>query len=141
MGDDTVYRSFANVKVALPEFLGNDLGAGFRVKESVTNDLADDFLSAAVFCFRASLGTNEGLGPLFTKEGQELKVARAAVVEAGNDFVDRLIPALSGDEHRELAGDLIIVGDREDAILALNPFLEEVERDHGGFCSYVLSHN
>jgi len=37
------------MEVALPEFLSNDLGTRFRVKEAVTDDLADDFLSAAIF--------------------------------------------------------------------------------------------
>jgi len=69
LGDDTVHCPFADMEVALPEFLSNDFGAGLRIKESVTDDLADDFLSATVFCFRASFGANEGLGALFTEQG------------------------------------------------------------------------
>jgi len=59
-----------------------------------------------------------------------LKVTRATVIEAGNDFVNRLVSALSGDEHGELARDLIIVEDGEGAVIALNLFLEELKRDH-----------
>ncbi len=60
-----------------------------------------------------------------------MKVALAAVVEPGNDFVDRLVATLSGDEHGELAGDLILLGDGEGAVLAANPFFGELESDHG----------
>jgi hypothetical protein len=131
LGDDTVDGPFADMEVALPEFLGNDLGARFRVKKSVTDDLANDFLSAAVFCLGASLGANEGPGTLFAEQGEQLKVALAAVIEPGNDFVNRLVSTLSGDEHGELAGDLIIIGDGEGAVIAVNPFFGELERDHG----------
>jgi hypothetical protein len=44
------------MEMALPKFLSNDLGTCFRVEKAVTDDLADDFLSAAVFCFGTSLG-------------------------------------------------------------------------------------
>jgi len=55
------------MEVTLSEFLSNDLRARFRVKESMPDHLANDFLSAAVFCFRTSLGTDEGLGTFFTE--------------------------------------------------------------------------
>ena len=130
MGDDSVHAPFADTQVTLPEFLRNDLGARFRVKESMADDLANDFLRAAVFCLGASLGADEGLGPFFPEKRQQLKVALAAVIESGNDFVNRLVATLSGDEHGELAGDFILFGDREGAVLAENAFFGELQRDH-----------
>lgn len=93
--------------------------------------LANDFLSAPVCCLGTSLGTDERLGPLFAEQGKKLKVALTAVIESGSDFVDGLIPALSGDEHGQLAGDLIVIGDGKDAVVTANPFFGEIERDHG----------
>lgn len=117
--------------MTLPEFLSNDLGARLWVKKSMTDDLANDFLSAAIFGLGTSLGANEGPGTLFAEQGEQLKVALAAVIEPGNDFVNGLVSTLSGDEHGELAGDLIIIGNGEGAVLAVNPFFGELERDHG----------
>jgi hypothetical protein len=59
-----------------------------------------------------------------------LKIALAAVLEASHHIVNRLVPALSGDEHGELAGNLILVGDGDGAVLAVNPFFGELKRDH-----------
>jgi len=39
LANDAVYGSLADAEVALPEFLSNDLGAGFRIQKSVANDL------------------------------------------------------------------------------------------------------
>jgi hypothetical protein len=64
-----------------------------------------------------------------------LKVALAAVIEPGDDFVERLVSALSCDEHGELAGDLILLGDREGAVLAVDLFFGKLERDHGMLAS------
>ncbi len=97
----------------------------------MADNLADDLLSAAVFGLWTSLGADESLAPCFTEQGQQLKVALAAVIESGNDFVERLVAALTGNEHGELAGDLILLGDREGAVLAADPFLGELESDHG----------
>jgi len=60
-----------------------------------------------------------------------LKVALTAVIEPGDDFVERLVAALSGDEHGKLAGDLILIGYGEGAVLAANPFFGKLESDHG----------
>ena len=83
----------------MPEFLRNDLGACLRVKEPVADHLANDFLRAAVFGLGASLGAEEALRALVTELGQELKIALAAVFEAGHNSVNRLVSALSGYEH------------------------------------------
>jgi len=60
-----------------------------------------------------------------------LKVALAAVIEPGDDFVERLVSTLPGNEHGELAGDLILLRNGEGAVLAANLFFGEFESDHG----------
>jgi hypothetical protein len=140
VGDDPIHAPFADEKVALPELLSNDLGTGFRVEEAMPDDLANDFLSAAVLCLGASLGADEGFGPFFTEKGQELEVALAAVAESGDDFIDRLVSTLPGDEHGKLAGNLILPGDGEGTVVAANPFFGELERDHGVVCSENYRH-
>jgi hypothetical protein len=69
LGDDPVDGPFADMEVTLPEFLRNDLGARFRVKESMADDLANDFLSAAVFGLGTSLRAEEALGAIFAELG------------------------------------------------------------------------
>jgi hypothetical protein len=59
-----------------------------------------------------------------------LKVALAAVLESSHHIVNGLVSALSGDKHGELAGNLILVRDGESAVLAVNPFFGELDRDH-----------
>jgi hypothetical protein len=119
------------MEIALPEFLSDDLGACFRVQESMADYLANKFLGAAVFGLGTSLGADESLGPFFTKQGQKLKVALTAVIEPCNDVVDRLVSTLSGNEHGELAGNFILFRDGEGAVLAANPFFGKLDRDHG----------
>ncbi len=135
LGDDPIHGPFADGEVTLPELLSNDLGTRFRVEEAMPDDLANDFLGAAVLCLGTSLGADEGFGPFFTEKSQELKVALAAVVESGDYFVDRLVSTLPGDEHGKLAGDLILLGDGEGAVVAANPLFGELERDHSVVCS------
>ena len=60
-----------------------------------------------------------------------MKVALAAVIEPGNDFVNGLVSTLSGDEHGKLAGNFILLGDGEGAVLAANLFFGKFDRDHG----------
>lgn len=60
-----------------------------------------------------------------------MKVALPAVIETGNDFVDRLVATLSGDEHGELAGNFIFFRDGEGAVLAANLIFGKLDRNHG----------
>jgi hypothetical protein len=69
LGNDPVHSPFADTEVTLPEFLRNDLGACLRVKESMADDLANDFLSAPVFVLGTSLGAEEALGAIFAELG------------------------------------------------------------------------
>lgn len=86
--DDTVHGSFAYREVALSEFLGNDFRAGFRIKEAVADDLADEFLGASIVGFGPPLGAEEALPTLSKEERPELEVALTAETKLDSGAVD-----------------------------------------------------
>ena len=119
-------------EVALSEFLSNDFGAGFRIEESVTDDLTDEFLGAPVVGFGASFGAEEGLAALFKKEGPELEITLTAKTEFGGGLVNAFRAAFALDEHGEFTGDFVVIGDGQGAECALDAFFEKFERNHRG---------
>lgn len=99
LADDAVHGSFADAEIALSELLGDDFCAGFRIEESVADNLADEFLGAPVVGFRPALGAEEGL-PSFLKEaGSELEIALTAETELGCGALNAFRAALTFDEH------------------------------------------
>ena len=130
LANDAVYGSLADVEVALPEFLSNDLGAGFRIQESVANDLTYEFLGAPVVGFRASLGAEECLAALFKKESPELEVTLTAKAEFGSGTVNAFGAAFTLDEHGELACNFVIIANGKGAELTLDTFLEKLQGNH-----------
>jgi hypothetical protein len=59
-----------------------------------------------------------------------LEIALAAVTEFGGNLVNVFGAALTVDEHGKLAGDFIIVGDRQGATIALDAFFEQFDGNH-----------
>jgi hypothetical protein len=139
LADDTVYASFADRKVALSEFLSDDFGAGFRVKESMADDLTYEFLGAPVVGFGTSFGAEESLAAFFHKEGPQLEVALTAVTEFGSGPVNAFRATFALDEHGEFPSYFVVLGNGQGTGLALDAFLEKFERNHG--ISRVECHN
>jgi len=130
LGDDPVYRAFADTKVALSEFLSNDFGAGLRIQESVANHLAHEFLSASVVGFGPPFGAEQSSAAFFEEESSELKVALATIAKLGGDMINAFRATFAGDKHGKLASDFIVFRNREGAELALDAFFEKLKRTH-----------
>jgi hypothetical protein len=97
--NDTVYGTFADPEVALAEFLSNDFSAGFRIQESVADDLTDEFLSTPIVGFRTPFGTEERLATLFKEETPKLEISLTAKTELGRGAVNSLGAAFTLDKH------------------------------------------
>jgi hypothetical protein len=54
----------------------------------------------------------------------------AAIAKLGGDLIDAFRATFAGDEHGKLAGDFIVLGNREGAELTLDAFFEKLERNH-----------
>ena len=130
LGNDAVYGSFADGEVALSEFLSNDFGAGFRIQESVADDLTDEFLGAPVVGFWSSFGAEESLAALFKKKGPDLEIALAAITEFSGGSINAFRAAFALDEHGEFPSDFVVLGNGQGTGLALDAFLEKFERNH-----------
>jgi hypothetical protein len=110
LSDDPVDGAFTDAEVALSEFLSDDFGAGFRIQEAVTDDLADEFLGASVIGFGTPLGAKQRRAAFFEKKGAELEIALTAKAELGGGMVNALGAAFALDKHGEFAGDFIVFG-------------------------------
>jgi hypothetical protein len=110
LSDDAVDGAFTDAEVTLAEFLRDDFGAGFRIQEAVTNNLADQFLGASVIGFGATLGAEKSGAAFLQEQGAELEVALPAIAELGGGMVDAFRAAFALDEHGEFAGDFIVLG-------------------------------
>ena len=108
---DPVDGPFTDGEVTLAEFLRDDLSAGFRIQEAVTDHLADDFLGASVLGLGAAFRAEESLAALLEKKRAELEVTLTAKTEFGGGAVNTLRAAFALDEHGELTGDFIVFGD------------------------------
>jgi len=108
LSNDSIYGSFADAEMALPQFLSYDIGAGLGIQESVADDLANDFLRTAVVGFGSSLGAEQGLSSVGKEPGAELEIAWTAKAEFCGNLVDGFAAAFPGDEHGKFLGDFIV---------------------------------
>ncbi len=130
--DDAIDSSFADREVTLSEFLSDDLGAGFRIQESVTDDLTDEFLGAPVVAFGASFGAEESVAAFLEKESPELEITLTAIAEFGGGLVNACRAAFAFDEHRYFTGDFVAIRDGQGAKCALDALFKQFERNHKG---------
>jgi hypothetical protein len=110
LSNDAVDGAFTDAEVTLTEFLGDDLGAGFRVQEAVTDHLTDEFLGASVMRSGAAFGAEESLAALLQKQSAKLEVTLTAEAEFAGGAVDALGAAFALNQHGELTGDFIALG-------------------------------
>jgi hypothetical protein len=108
--NDAVDGAFTDAEVTLSEFLRDDFGAGFRIQEAVTDDLADEFLGASIIGFGAAFGAEEGRAAFLQKKGAQLEVTLTAKAEFGGGMVNALRAAFALDQHGEFTGDFIVFG-------------------------------
>jgi hypothetical protein len=131
LGNDAVYSPFADREMTLSEFLSNDLGAGLRIQESVTDDLTDEFLGAPVVAFGASFGAEESLAAFLKEKSSELEVTLTAIAEFGGGMVNAFRAAFAVNEHRDFTRDFVVFGDGQGPDCALDALPEKFEGNHG----------
>ena len=128
--DDPFDAADGDGPTSLSEFLGDDGGGGLGIEEAVANDLADDFVGAAVRAFGAAFFAEQGQGTALGEGLTELEVAlfREAELEGGLQRSEA--EAFPFAEHGEFTGDFIIGGHRECAVGTEELVGGGVEVDH-----------
>jgi hypothetical protein len=132
LGNNAIHGAFADAEVALPEFLGNDIGAGLGIQEPVADDLTNDFLGSAEVGFGSSFGAEKAQTAMLKEESSQLEIALAAETESCGHLVNVFGAAFSGDEHSQFARDFIVFGNRQGPAITLDAFFEKFDGNHGG---------
>src|ERR1700719_2129801 len=117
--------------VGLLELLGDHLGRSIRIQETMTNDLTDHHFSAPIVGLwpaRFALQSQRALG---FKLFQQLKIALFGITEFTGGQRGAQSLTLAFEKHGQLAGNLIIVGQKDRTGMAdeLCGRIEELE--HG----------
>ena len=133
--DDALDAARADGQAGLGELLGDDLGGSVGVEEAVADGLANGFLGTAVVPAGAGGVVDQGGGAPQGEGGAELEVALFGVAEGPGGLAGAQAEALAGDEHGELAGDLVVGGERQGAGGAEQLAELAVESEHGGTSS------
>ena len=97
--DDADDTANADREAGLAEFLGDDVNRGIGIEEAMTDDLANDLVSADIVAFGAGLVTLESSASMFTIEFKQLKISLFAEVELLGGFGGAEPFALAFDEH------------------------------------------
>jgi hypothetical protein len=127
--DDPCDAPNTDGEARLPELLSDDLGCGVGVEETVTNDLALDFIGADVVGLGAAFLSLKSEGAFLLKEIEHLVITlpgEAVLLRRGGSAEF----AFSLDEHEQAGGDVVGRGDDEFAARADDPTLRQVE-GHG----------
>ena len=109
VGDDALHAADADGITSLPELLGDDLGGSLGIQKAVANDLADEFVRAAVIGNGATLFAFERGGAMGLKLVEELEIALLGIAVFTCGLRGAKALALAFNEHGELAGDLVVL--------------------------------
>ena len=94
----------------LLEFLGDYFDRGVRIQESMTDDLADDFVGAAVVGFGSTGLALKGGGALVGQQMAQLEVARLGITELARGGQGAKVGAFTFVDHGQFEGDFVVVG-------------------------------
>lgn len=111
IGDHPFDAAHADGEIGLAEFLGDDLGRDIGIQKAMAQDLADDFVGAAVVGFGAGFfGFQSGEAAL-VEEIEQLVITLARIVIFLSDSGDMILHALAFNEHEEAASQFVGSGD------------------------------
>ena len=111
IGDDAFDAADTDGMLGLLELLGDHFDRGFRIQEPMADDLADDFVSAAVVGFGSARLTLKGRGALVGQEMAELEVARLRITEHACGGQGPKVGAFSFIDHGQFESDFVVVWD------------------------------
>src|SRR5216683_608209 len=131
VSDDAFDAARTDDPAGLAELLGDDVGGGVGVEEAVADDLADDFVGAAVEAFGAAFLAEQGGGAAVGERLAELEVALFTEAELARGGGGAEALALAFDEHGEFAGDLVVWAEGEGAGGADEELLLQIDVEHG----------
>ena len=95
----------------LGEFLRDDGGRGLGIEEAMADDLADDFVGAAVIALGTAFFAFQGGGPALAIGLAELEVPLFTEAEVAGGLEGPAAVAFAVNEHGEFAGDFVVGAD------------------------------
>ena len=107
IGNDALNAALADREVRLAKFLGDDLGGGLGIQETVAQDLAHRLAGAAVVGFGAGLLGLESQQAAGLEGAQDLVIALAAIAVLLGECDDIAVQALTFEEHEEAPGEFV----------------------------------
>ena len=108
MADDPFDRADADGPTRLAKLLCGDVEGGVGVEEAMTDDLADDFITAAVVAFGSPFLADQSEGAAAGEGLAELKVALFAEAELLGRLGGPGLLALDFDKHGEAEDNEVI---------------------------------
>jgi hypothetical protein len=106
--DDADDTTSTDHEAGLAELLGDDVDGGVGIEESVTNDLANDFVGADIVAFGAGLMALESSASLFTIEFEQLKISLLAEVELLSGLGGTEPFAVAFNEHSQASDNEVV---------------------------------
>jgi hypothetical protein len=111
--DDADDTPRADQEAGLAELLRDDVDRRVGIEEAVTDDLANEFVSADIVAFGAGLVALESCASMFTIEFEQLKISLLGEAELLSGPGGTESFALAFDEHGEAGDDEVIRKNRE----------------------------
>jgi hypothetical protein len=111
--DDADDTTRADQEAGLAELLRDDVDRRVGIEEAVTDDLANEFVSADIVAFGAGLVALESCASMFTIEFEQLKISLLGEAELLSSPGGAESFALAFDEHGEAGDDEVIRKNRE----------------------------
>jgi hypothetical protein len=106
--DDADDTTSADREAGLAELLRDDVDRGVGIEEAVTDDLANDFVSADIVAFGAGLVALEASDSMFTIKFEQLKISLFAEVELLSGLGGTEPFTLAFNEHGQARDDEVI---------------------------------
>jgi hypothetical protein len=131
LGENAVDASLTDREAALAKFLGNHLGGGIGIEETVSDGLTHQLLGSAVVCLGTWALAGKAINAVFQIVVANLKV----VLSAKAIFAGSLLWANAGTfafgEHEQLAGYVVGFGNEQETRGTENHVSFHVKRNHG----------
>jgi hypothetical protein len=124
--EDALDAAVTDGHPGLSDFLGDDLGGGVGIEETMADDLSIDFVGSAVVGFGSPFPVPETLGATLAKTSQDLEVMLPGVVVFSSGPRRPEAFTLTFEKHGQFQGDFIVAIDRQRAGLSFENEIVEM---------------